>query len=79
MGKPWSLPTAVSNVVLVVSLVALWMAFAPASLGGKVSYVVVNGISMEPGYHLGDLTIMHRATGYQIGDVVTYRDADMQA
>src|SRR5687768_5069000 len=79
MAKSGRIPTIVTNLILVVSLIAIWLAFAPARLGGKVSYVIVNGISMEPGYHLGDLTIMRKAAMYQVGDVVTYRDADMNA
>jgi signal peptidase I len=78
MKENWHLP-AISNIILAVSLVAIWIAFAPATLGGKVSYVIVNGISMEPGYYLGDLTIMRKAATYQVGDVVTYHDAEMQA
>jgi signal peptidase I len=69
----------VTNLVLVVGLVAVWIAFAPARLGGRVAYVIVNGISMEPRYHLGDLTIMRKAATYQVGDVVTYSDAEMKA
>ena len=69
----------VINIILAFSLVAIWVAFAPTRLGGKVTYVIVNGISMEPGYHLGDLTIMRKAATYQVGDVVTYRDAEMNA
>jgi signal peptidase I len=72
-------PAIVINIILALSLVAIWVAFAPARLGGKVSYVIVNGISMEPGYHLGDLTIMRKAATYLVGDVVTYRDAEMNA
>ncbi|HEX6033580.1 MAG TPA: signal peptidase I, partial [Anaerolineales bacterium] len=69
----------VTNIILALSLVAIWIALAPTRLGGKVAYVIVNGISMEPGYHLGDLTIMRKAATYQVGDVVTYHDAEMNA
>jgi signal peptidase I len=79
MAKPWRFPALVTNLTLAVSLIAIWLAFAPARLGGKVAYVIVNGISMEPGYHLGDLTIMRKAATYQVGDVVTYHDAEMKA
>jgi signal peptidase I len=41
--------------------------------------MIVNGISMEPDFHLGDLTIIRKASDYQIGDVVTYQDSRMQA
>jgi signal peptidase I len=79
MTKPWHVPAVMTNLLLAVGLIAIWVAFAPARLGGQVAYVIVNGISMEPGYHLGDLTIMRKAARYQLGDIVTYRDAEMQA
>ena len=79
MSKSLHIPAILANMLLAISLVLLWVAFAPARLGGQVAYVIVNGISMEPGYHLGDLTIMRKANSYKIGDIVTYRDADMQA
>jgi signal peptidase I len=68
-----------SNLLLLITLVGTWMAFAPVSLKGKTSYVIVNGISMEPGFHLGDLTIMRQTATYQVGDVVTYYDSQMNA
>jgi signal peptidase I len=55
-------------------LAAIWIAFAPDRIGGQASYVMVNGDSMEPGYHSGDLVILRKAQTYQVGDVVTYRD-----
>jgi len=57
----------------------IWVAFAPIHIGGQAAYVIVNGISMEPGYHSGDLVIIHKAQSYQVGDVVTYRDPEMGA
>jgi signal peptidase I len=69
----------VLNFFMFVGLAIIWTAFAPTSIGGGASYVMVNGISMEPGYHLGDLTVMRRAPDYQVGDIVTYRDSKMQA
>lgn len=68
-----------ANILLALTLIAIWITFAPTRIGGSASYVMVNGISMEPGYHLGDLTVMRQADEYQVGDVVTYRDAEMQA
>jgi signal peptidase I len=79
MGKSGRFPTAIMNIFLVTGLAAIWMAFAPVQLGGQVSYVVVNGISMEPNYHTGDLVLVRQAAAYQVGDVVTYHDTRMNA
>jgi signal peptidase I len=72
-------PSIFSNLILLTGLVVVWILFAPAKIGGQASYVMVNGISMEPGYHSGDLVIVRKAPAYQVGDVVTYRDAEMGA
>jgi signal peptidase I len=69
----------IMNIMLVVGLVAIWIAFAPAKLGGQTSYIIVNGISMEPGFHGGDLVIARKASAYQVGEIITYRDANMGA
>lgn len=50
-----------------------WFAWLrPVALGGDVSYVIVQGKSMEPAYHDGDLVIARRGT-YHHGDVVAFR------
>jgi signal peptidase len=78
--KPSRRPASVFlNLILFAGLVAVWIAFAPTRIGGQASYVMVNGISMEPNYHTGDLVIVRKAQAYQVGDVVTYRDAEMGA
>ncbi len=40
---------------------------------------MINGISMEPNYHTGDLVLVRQASDYQVGDMVTYHDAQMNA
>jgi signal peptidase I len=67
----------VGGALTIVVLVAAWVAFAPTQLGGQASYVVVNGNSMEPKYHKGDLVITREATSYAEGDVVAYRHPDI--
>ncbi len=62
------------SALLLVLVAAIWMLFAPVQLGGQASYVIVNGSSMEPSYHLGDLVILHQAVDYQLGDAVAYYD-----
>ena len=59
---------------LIVALVAAFLAFFwPQTLGGKVAYVKVDGHSMDPTYHFGDLAIVRRQSSYKIGDPVAYR------
>ncbi|MDX6256879.1 MAG: hypothetical protein QOJ11_3213 [Frankiales bacterium] len=58
--------------MVVVIAAAFWLLW-PSSLGGRTTYVVTHGVSMEPGFHSGDLAILHRASGYGVGDVAAYR------
>ena len=62
-----------SSAITVVLVAFAWVLFAPPQLGGQTSYVIVNGNSMEPGMHRGDLAIVREANDYKVGDVVTYR------
>jgi signal peptidase I len=50
----------------------LWIAFAPLQLGGQVSYIIINGNSMEPDIQLGDLVVTRKSTGYEIDQRVAY-------
>ncbi len=58
-------------------MAAVWVLFAPAQIGGRASYVIVNGNSMEPVYHRGDLVVVSTAQRYGIGDIITYRHPDI--
>jgi signal peptidase len=62
------LRTAVQLVLLAAVLALLW----PASLGGKVHYVMVSGTSMEPKMHTGDLVLVREQGGYDVGDAIAY-------
>ena len=53
------------------------MVFAPAQLGGSVTYVIVDGNSMEPVFHLGDLLLVRTKASYQTGDAVAYQNKEM--
>jgi signal peptidase I len=64
-------PTAVIAVVLGLGA---WLLFAPAELGGATRYAVVEGASMEPGLHQGDLALVRAGHEPGVGDVVLYRD-----
>lgn len=65
------------TVLAVVLLASVWVLFAPAQIGGRASYVIVNGNSMEPVYHRGDLVIVSTAQDYGVGDIITYRHPDI--
>jgi signal peptidase I len=68
-----------SNLILFTGLVGIWIAFAPTNVGGQASYAMINGISMEPNYHTGDLVIVRKEQTYQVGDVIAYQDALLKA
>lgn len=59
--------------VLLVATIGLLAVMWPQSLGGKVAYVRVDGHSMDPTFHLGDLAVVRRQSSYRIGDPVAYR------
>ncbi len=67
------LVASLSSAFTVVAVITAWILFAPPQLGGQTSYVIVNGNSMEPGMHRGDLAIVRKTSSYEVGDVVTYR------
>jgi signal peptidase I len=58
--------------LLTVLLAVVWVIFAPGILGGQASYVIVNGNSMEPLYHPGDLVILRGSDRAEVGDIFTY-------
>jgi signal peptidase I len=74
MWASWRSSTWIKMLPTVAMLIAGWLCFAPTEVSGPAAYVIVSGISMEPGMHRGDLVILHRAQDYQVGDVVTYWD-----
>lgn len=63
--------------LLLAAVGVLWIIFAPLQFGGRVSYVMVDGNSMEPTYHKGDLVLVRSAVEYQVGDVVAYQNGDL--
>ena len=53
-------------------LAGLWLFFAPGSIGGSTSYVVTDGVSMEPRFHSGDLALVRSQDSYRVGQIVAY-------
>lgn len=52
--------------------------FLPTGAGGSAAYVTTHGVSMEPGFHAGDLAMVRPADDYRVGDVVAYHSEQMQ-
>jgi signal peptidase len=45
----------------------------PTALGGAANFVVVQGTSMEPTYHSGDLLYVRTTDSYSPGDIAVYQ------
>jgi signal peptidase I len=54
-------------------LVAWGIWFRPQILGGPAAYILVSGVSMEPGLRAGALVVVSHREQYEIGEVVAYR------
>ncbi len=61
-----------SGALALISVGLLWFYFAPVGLGGSTTYVVTNGISMEPLFHTGDLALVRSQSSYHVGEIVAY-------
>ena len=70
--KPKGLLSSLGTGLLLAAVVLGWIFLAPRPLGGPVSYVVTDGISMRPRLTEGDLVIVREAEEYRVGDVVAY-------
>lgn len=64
---------------LLVALSAIWIVFAPVQLGGQTAYVMINGTSMEPRFHTGDLVIVRQQHTYHVGEMVAYQNAELHS
>lgn len=59
-----------------IGLLAAWLLLLrPTFLGGPAGYIVVSGNSMEPTMYTGDLAVVHRQEGYEVGDIVAFQAA----
>ena len=63
--------------IALVAVGLLWEELAPVKLGGSHEYAVVDGISMKPKLHAGDLVLLHPASHYEVGDVVGYHNLQL--
>src|SRR5438876_2254808 len=64
-------------VALLAGAAAFWLFLAPPQLGGRTSYAVVYGTSMEPHFHRGDLIVLRRRPAYRVGEIVGYHSLQL--
>jgi signal peptidase I len=62
---------AVTMVCLAI-VIGFWAVFAPAKLGGPVTYSITDGISMRPLLVKNDLAVIRTESSYKVGEVVLY-------
>jgi signal peptidase I len=72
-----SLQSLFTSFLSLILLAAGYLLLAPTQLGGAVTYVIVDGNSMEPNFYLGDLVLVRTKSSYQVGDAVTYQNAEL--
>ncbi len=74
MGKRSSTVRRLVRLVALALLLAGWFHWLrPVSLGGRESYVVVDGHSMEGTYQDGDLVVVQEEGEYGVGDIIAFR------
>jgi len=61
--------------VLLLAAGAFWLFLAPPKIGGRSTYVITSGISMEPSFHTGDLAIVRPVEHYHVGEIVAYHSS----
>lgn len=62
---------------IVIALIGLWsVTLRPVSLGGPATMVGVDGTSMTPTMHDGDVAFTRTQDSYAVGDVVAYHVPD---
>jgi signal peptidase I len=71
-------PTKLLATALALLALALaWLYFAPVELGGSTTYVLTDGVSMEPRFHAGDLVLLRQQASYRVGEIVAYRSTSL--
>jgi signal peptidase I len=63
---------AIGTISFAALLLIAWWLFAPPQLGGRTSYAVIYGTSMNPRFHSGDLVLLRSQPNYQVGEIVGY-------
>ncbi len=70
-GRRHRLHDVLDLLILVLIGLAAWYLW-PASLGGSTRFIVVQGDSMEPRYHVGDVVMVKSHDHPHVGDVIVF-------
>src|SRR5438128_10084016 len=74
---PRAFVLCLAAVSALVCVTAAWFFLAPPQLGGRTSYAVVYGTSMEPHFHRGDLVVLRSRPAYRVGEIVGYHSLQL--
>ncbi len=70
--RPTRTRRILSIALALIALACAWFYLAPTGLGGSDTYVVTEGVSMQPRFHSGDLVLVRRQSSYHVGEIVAY-------
>ncbi|WP_104172051.1 signal peptidase I [Arthrobacter sp. Y81] len=66
-------PARVLSTVSLAVLAGVLALGGAALASGQIAAVTTEGISMQPGYHEGDLVVVAKAQSYSLGDIAAYK------
>ena len=75
--RPRPIKKLIAGALVALVLGSLWFVFAPVSVGGSSTWVVTDGISMEPRFHAGDLVLVRAQSHYHVGEIVAYNNKQL--
>jgi len=73
-NSPRRSATIVAILVLCALIALGWRQLGPVGFGGDASYAMVQGTSMLPTIHGGDLVVTRRQASYHVGEIVAYHN-----
>lgn len=63
----------------ILAIIVVVAGLLPVQLGGSMSYVIADGVSMLPRFHAGDLVILRKEPSYHVGEVAAYHNQQLHA
>lgn len=73
-GRLSSRTRSIIGLAVAAVLIGLWaMYLLPRAVGGRATYLIVSGHSMDGTFSTGDVAIMRSRDTYETGDIIGYR------